>query len=71
MVVEIERMYMEWEQEPAYRVWEVIQKCKVRPQNVVGVGGGAAGFVPQIAARLGCTPILTPHTPVAMPSEQR
>ncbi|SHE40614.1 hydantoinase/oxoprolinase family protein [Desulforamulus putei] len=65
VVTEIEQMFVEWEQEPAYRVWEVLQKKKLRPQNVVGVGGGAAGFVPQIAARLGCTPILPPYAPVA------
>ncbi|MEW6063931.1 hydantoinase [Desulforamulus profundi] len=65
VVTEIEQMFVEWEQEPAYRVWEVMQKKKLRPQNVVGVGGGAAGFVPQIAARLGCTPILPPYAPVA------
>lgn len=65
VVTEIEQMFTEWEQEPAYRVWEVLQKKKLRPQNVVGVGGGAAGFVPQIAARLGCMPILPPYAPVA------
>ncbi|MEG6522419.1 hydantoinase/oxoprolinase family protein [Desulfotomaculum sp. 1211_IL3151] len=61
----IEHMFLEWEQEPAYRVWEVLQKRKVRPRNVVGVGGGAAGFVPDIAARMGCLPILPPYAPVA------
>ena len=65
IVSEIDRMFLEWEQEPAYRVWEVLQKKKVRPQNVVGVGGAAAGFIPQIASRLNCTPILPPYTPVA------
>ncbi|RYD02438.1 hypothetical protein N752_24210 [Desulforamulus aquiferis] len=31
----------------------------------MGVGGGAAGLVPQIAARMGCYPILPPYAPVA------
>ncbi|MDO7787418.1 hydantoinase/oxoprolinase family protein [Desulforamulus aquiferis] len=65
ITAEIEQMFMEWEQEPSYRVWEVLQKRKLRPQNVVGVGGGAAGLVPQIAARMGCYPILPPYAPVA------
>lgn len=65
IVSEIEHMFLEWEQEPAYRVWEVLQKKKVRPQNVVGVGGAAAGLIPQIASRLNCVPILPPYTPVA------
>lgn len=61
----IEDMFQEWEQEPAYRVWEVLQKRKVRPQNVVGVGGGAQGFIEKIAAKLGCRPVLPPYAPVA------
>ncbi len=61
VVNEIEKMYLEWEQEPAYRIWEVMQKRRLRPKNVVGVGGGAAGFVPHIAIRLGGIPILPPY----------
>ncbi|AEG60236.1 hydantoinase/oxoprolinase family protein [Desulforamulus ruminis] len=65
VVAEIEQMFKEWEREPAYRVWEVLQKKRLRPQNVVGVGGGALGFIPQIAARMGCSPVLPPYAPVA------
>lgn len=65
IAVEIERMFLEWEHEPAYRVWEILQKQKVRPTIVVGVGGGAAGFVSQIAAKIGCYPIIPPYAPVA------
>lgn len=65
IAAEIERMFLEWEHEPAYRVWEILQKHKVRPTIVVGVGGGAAGFVTQIAAKVGCSPIIPPYAPVA------
>ncbi|WP_027717241.1 hydantoinase/oxoprolinase family protein [Desulfovirgula thermocuniculi] len=65
VVEEIENMFSSWEQEPAYRVWEVLQKKKVRPGTVVGVGGGAPGFISQIAARLGCSPVIPPYAPVA------
>lgn len=65
IVTEIENMFSSWEQEPAYRVWEVLQKKKVRPSTVVGVGGGASGFISQIAARLGCSPVIPPYAPVA------
>lgn len=65
IVSEIEKMFLEWEQEPAYRTWEVMQKKKVRPQNVVGVGGGAVGFIPKIAVRIGGTPVLLPYASVA------
>lgn len=60
---EIEGMFMQWEQEPAYRVWEVLQKRRKRPNTVVGVGGGAAGFISQIAARLGAYPVIPHYAP--------
>ncbi len=62
---EIEDMFLQWEQEPVYRVWEVLQKRKERPSMVVGVGGGAAGFIAQIAAKIGCYPVIPPYAPVA------
>lgn len=65
ITAEIENMFRLWEQEPAYRVWEVLQKKKVRPRTVVGVGGGAAGFITQIAARIGGYPVIPPYSPVA------
>lgn len=65
VAAEIDKMFLEWEQEPSYRVWEVLQKKKVRPTTVVGVGGGAAGFITQIASKVGCYPIIPPYAPVA------
>jgi len=65
IVQEIENMFTQWEEEPAYRVWEVLQKRKERPEVVVGVGGGAAGFINQIAAKLDGSPVLPPYAPVA------
>lgn len=62
---EIDRMFLEWEQEPAYRVWEVLQKQKVRPSVVVGVGGGAPGFIAGVAEKLGCRPVIPSYAPVA------
>lgn len=65
IAVEVEKMFLEWEQEPAYRIWELLQKKKARPSVVVGVGGGADGFIPQIAARLNCEPVIPPYAAVA------
>jgi N-methylhydantoinase A/oxoprolinase/acetone carboxylase beta subunit len=65
ITAEINKMFLKWEQEPAYRVWEVLQKKKVRPNTVVGVGGGAAGFVAQIAAALNCYPVIPPYARIA------
>jgi len=41
IVSEVKEMFREWEQEPAYRIWEIMKKEKLQAQNVVGVGGGA------------------------------
>jgi N-methylhydantoinase A/oxoprolinase/acetone carboxylase beta subunit len=65
IVKEILGMFVQWEQEPTYRVWEVLQKKRVRPDTVVGVGGGASGFIPRIASRLGFFPVVPPYASVA------
>ncbi|MFZ5644184.1 MAG: hydantoinase/oxoprolinase family protein [Bacillota bacterium] len=62
---EIRNMFIKWEQEPAYRVWEVLQKRKVKPSTVVGVGGAASGFLTMIAATLDCYPVIPPYARVA------
>lgn len=62
---EVQKMFLEWEQEPAYRIWELLQKRKVQPSIVVGAGGGAEGFIPQIAEKLACEPVIPPYAPVA------
>ncbi len=62
---EVQNMFLEWEREPAYRVWEILHKHKVRPEMVVGVGGGAAGFISLVAGELGCRSIIPRYASVA------
>jgi len=62
---EVNEMFMEWEEEPAYRIWEILQREKVRPENVVGVGGASPAFIPLVAKRLGAKGIVPPHAAVA------
>jgi N-methylhydantoinase A/oxoprolinase/acetone carboxylase beta subunit len=57
-------MFLEWEQEPAYRIWEVLQEKKARPQNVVGIGGGARGLITEIAEKLNAKPVIPQHSEV-------
>jgi N-methylhydantoinase A/oxoprolinase/acetone carboxylase beta subunit len=57
-------MFLEWEQEPAYRIWEVLQEKKARPQNVVGIGGGARGLITDIAEKLNAKPVIPQHSEV-------
>lgn len=65
IVFEVNAMFQEWEQEPAYRIWEIVSKQKIRPENVVGVGGASPGLVPMVADRLKAKAIVLEHAPVA------
>ncbi|MFB3765788.1 MAG: hydantoinase/oxoprolinase family protein [Methanotrichaceae archaeon] len=65
IVSEVNAMFLEWEQEPAYRVWEIVKNEKLQAQNVVGVGGGAQPLVPLVAQRLGAKAIVPEYAPVA------
>ncbi|AKB29298.1 N-methylhydantoinase (ATP-hydrolyzing) [Methanosarcina siciliae T4/M] len=60
----VREMFLEWEQEPAYRIWEVLQKKKERPENVVGIGGGARGLISAVAEKLNAKPIIPEHSEV-------
>ena len=60
----VNEMFLEWEQEPAYRIWEVLQEKKARPQNVVGIGGGARGLIAEIAKKLDAKPVIPEYAEV-------
>jgi N-methylhydantoinase A len=65
IVSHVNEMFREWEQEPAYRVWEIMKKEKLQAQNVVGVGGAAQPLVPLVAQRLGAKAVIPEYAPVA------
>jgi len=65
IVSEVKEMFREWEQEPAYRIWEIMKKEKLQAQNVVGVGGGAPPLVPLVAKRLEARALVPEYAPVA------
>ncbi|MDA8234143.1 MAG: hydantoinase/oxoprolinase family protein [Clostridia bacterium] len=64
MVEVIEEMFRVWQEEPAYRLWEILHKAVERPRNIIGVGG-AAVIVDRVAKAMGCTGFLPLHGRVA------
>lgn len=62
---EIKKMIIEWQDEPAYRVWEVLQKEPLFPNTLVGIGGAAPGLTERVAKELGMKPYLPPFAGVA------
>lgn len=62
---EIKQMFNEWEQEPAYRVWEILNEHHLKPRNIIGVGGAAPGIIPEVASILDCIALIPEHSEVA------
>ncbi|MDD3269108.1 MAG: hydantoinase/oxoprolinase family protein [Syntrophomonadaceae bacterium] len=61
----IEAMFKEWENEPAYKVWEVVNKKKFSLQRIIGIGAAAPPIVPLLAKRMGVDYYLQQYSDVA------
>ncbi|NMB41378.1 MAG: hydantoinase/oxoprolinase family protein [Firmicutes bacterium] len=61
----IDDMFRSWEQEPAYKIWEIVNKRQVRPDRIVGIGAAAGAFIPALAERFGCQALVHRYSPVA------
>ncbi len=48
----LDEILKEWENEPAYRVWEVVHNRRFEVQEIVGIGAAAGAIVPILAERL-------------------
>lgn len=61
----IKEMFKAWEEEPLYKVYEVVHKRSVKLDKVVGIGGAAEAFTHLISKRLGCPFLVHTYAPVA------
>ncbi|MGE5423576.1 MAG: hydantoinase/oxoprolinase family protein [Ignavibacteriales bacterium] len=61
---EIHQMLKAWEMEPAYKVWEIVNRRKVKLERVIGIGAASPAIVPILAEKLGCVSFLHPYSAV-------
>ncbi|MDR1159865.1 MAG: hydantoinase/oxoprolinase family protein, partial [Syntrophomonadaceae bacterium] len=62
---EITAMFEEWEQEPAYKVWEVVNRKKFALQRIIGIGAAAEAIIPLLAKDMGVDCLCHKYSPVA------
>jgi len=65
LATNVKDMFKSWEQEPAYRVWEIVNRRKVSLDRAIGIGAAAEAFIPTLARRLGCEAFIHRYSPVA------
>lgn len=65
LVRSIQDMFRQWEDEPAYKVWEVVNRKSFVLDRVIGIGAAAPVIVPLLAERLGVDSFLHRYSPVA------
>jgi N-methylhydantoinase A/oxoprolinase/acetone carboxylase beta subunit len=61
----IETMFKVWEQEPAYKVWEVVHQKHFVLHRIIGIGAAAPAIIPHLAEAMGVSWVCPPHAPVA------
>ncbi len=54
----INDMFKRWEEEPAYKVWELVNKRPVKAERVIGIGAAAGAFIPSLAGRFDCEAVV-------------
>ncbi len=58
-------MFKEWENEPAYKVWEVINKRKFTLEQIIGIGAASRAIIPQLAETMQVNHLIHQYADVA------
>ncbi len=61
----IHDMFSEWENEPAYKVWEIVHRRRFQIDRLIGIGGAAGLVIPPLAEKLGVPYLVHRLAPVA------
>jgi N-methylhydantoinase A len=65
LISNIEEMFEEWENEPAYKIWEVVNRRKFKPELIIGIGAAAGTIVPLVAEKMKLEYLIDKYSPVA------
>ncbi len=58
-------MFKEWENEPAYKVWEVINKRKFTMEQIIGIGAASRAIIPYLAETMQVNHLIHQYADVA------
>ncbi len=65
LIQTINEMFLEWENEPAYKVWEIINQRKFKLDRIIGIGAAAEAIIPVLGKRINVDYYLHNYSPVA------
>lgn len=65
IVIAIQDMFKQWENEPAYKVWEVVNGREFKAEQIIGIGAAARAIVPVVAEKMNTACFLHSYSPVA------
>lgn len=61
----VKMMFAEWENEPAYKVWEIVHGKSFTAAEVIGIGAAAPAIVPTVAETMQLKSYINEYSPVA------
>lgn len=61
----VRTMFREWENEPAYKVWEIVHRRRFKVDRLIGIGGAAGLILPPLAEKIGVPYLVHRLAPVA------
>lgn len=65
LLLELNDMFRQWENEPAYKVWEVINQRKFTLDRVIGIGAAAPALVTALGSLMQVDSLVHEYSPVA------
>lgn len=61
----VDEMFLSWQKEPRYRIWQLLNPSNIKPQYLVALGGPSKSLVNLLSKRMGLTPIYHPFSKIA------